>query len=55
LFFAGIVGEEIPGPLFPAVAAVLAFIYRLNKDEDVDEPDVDLPDEMQFDENGRQI
>ena len=30
LFFAGEIGDEIPEQLFSAVAAVLAFIYRLN-------------------------
>ena len=55
LFFAGQVGEEIPGPLFSAVAAVLAFIYRINKEEAVDEPDVELPEDMRFDENGKAI
>lgn len=55
LFFAGQVGEEIPGPLFSAVAGVLAFIYRLNKDEEVDEPEVELPEDMRFDENGKAL
>jgi flagellar biosynthetic protein FlhB len=55
LFFAGQVGEEIPGPLFSAVAAVLAFIYRINNDDEVDEPDVELPEDMRFDENGKAI
>ena len=55
LFFAGEVGEEIPPPLYAAVAAVLAFIYRLNKEEDVEAPDVDVPDDMLFDENGKAL
>ena len=55
LYFAGQIGDEIPGPLYTAVAAVLAFIYRLNNDEQVDPPDVDLPEDMRFDENGKVI
>jgi flagellar biosynthetic protein FlhB len=53
LFFAGTAGEEIPPPLYTAVAAVLAFIYRINKNENVEEPTVDLPEEMRFDANGK--
>ena len=55
LFFAGEIGDEIPEKLFSAVAAVLAFIYRLNNGEELDPPDLDVPDDMQFDENGRPI
>jgi flagellar biosynthetic protein FlhB len=55
LFFAGQIGEEIPTPLFTAVAAILGFIYRLNKGDAVDEPDVELPADMLFDENGKSI
>lgn len=55
LFFAGQIGDEIPPPLYTAVAAVLAFIYRLNKEEQVDAPEVDLPDDMRFDETGKII
>lgn len=55
LFFAGQVGEEIPAPLFSAVAGVLAFIYRLNKEEEVDAPEVELPEDMRFDENGKAL
>lgn len=55
LFFAGEIGDEIPEKLFTAVAAVLAFIYRLNSGEELDPPELELPDDMQFDENGRQI
>jgi flagellar biosynthetic protein FlhB len=55
LFFAGEIGEEIPPPLYAAVAAVLAFIYRLNKEEDVEAPEVDLPEDMLFDENGKAL
>ena len=51
LYFAGQICDEIPGPLYTAVAAVLAFIYRLNNDEQVDPPYVDLPEDMRFDEN----
>jgi len=55
LFFAGQIGEEIPTPLFTAVAAILAFIYRLNKGDVVDKPEVELPADLIFDENGMSI
>jgi flagellar biosynthetic protein FlhB len=55
LFFAGQIGEEIPTPLFTAVAAILAFIYRLNKGDVVDKPEVELPADLIFDENGKSI
>jgi Flagellar biosynthesis pathway, component FlhB len=55
LVFAGRIGDEIPPPLYTAVAAVLAFIYQLNKGEQIDEPDVDLPDDMLFDANGKSL
>lgn len=55
LFFAGRIGDEIPPPLYTAVAAVLAFIYQLNKGEQVDAPDVELPEEMLFDSNGKSL
>jgi flagellar biosynthetic protein FlhB len=55
LFFAGEIGDEIPEQLFSAVAAVLAFIYRLNNGEELDPPELEVPDDMQFDENGRPI
>ncbi|MGY9010634.1 MAG: EscU/YscU/HrcU family type III secretion system export apparatus switch protein [Rhodobacterales bacterium] len=55
LFFAGEIGDEIPEQLFSAVAAVLAFIYRLNNGEELDPPDLDVPDDMQFDEFGRPL
>lgn len=55
LFFSGKIGEEIPPPLYTAVAAVLAFIYQLNKGEQVEAPDVELPEEMLFDSNGKSL
>jgi len=55
LFFAGKIGDEIPPPLYTAVAAVLAFIYQLNKGEQVDAPDVELPEDMLFDTNGTSL
>lgn len=55
LFFAGKIGEEIPQPLYTAVAAVLAFIYQLNRGEQAETPDVELPEEMLFDATGKSL
>lgn len=55
LFFAGELGEEIPEQLYTAVAAVLAFIYRLAREDNVDAPEIELPDDMLFDEHGARM
>jgi flagellar biosynthetic protein FlhB len=55
LFFVGELGEEIPKPLFNAVAAVLVFIFRLSNGETPEEPDVDVPADLLFDEDGNPI
>jgi flagellar biosynthetic protein FlhB len=38
--------------LFSAVAAVLAFIFRVAKGEELDAPDISIPDDLQFNETG---
>ena len=55
LFFAGNIGEEIPTPLYTVVASVLAFIYQLDKRENVEEPDIELPEDMLFNEHGKPL
>lgn len=53
LFYTGEIGQEISQSLYNAVAVVLAYIYRIEKGEMVEEPDVDLPEDMQFNETGQ--
>ena len=53
LFYTGEIGQEISQSLYNAVAVVLAYIYRIEKGEMVQEPDVELPDDMQFNETGQ--
>jgi len=53
LFFTGDIGQEISERLFGAVAAVLAYVYRLDRGDAPDYPDVDLPEDLKFDQNGR--
>ena len=55
LFFTGEIGAEISEQLYQAVAVVLAYLYRLDKGEMLEEPDVDLPDDMQFNETGQKL
>ena len=55
LFFTGEIGAEISEQLYQAVAVVLAYLYRLDKGELMEEPDVDLPGDMQFNETGQKL
>ena len=53
LFFTGEIGEEISQSLYNAVAVVLAYLYRLEKGEALQSPDVDVPEDMHFNEFGK--
>jgi len=55
LFFSGEIGSEIPEMLYQAVAIVLAYIYRVDRGEDLERPDVELPEDMRFDEFGKPL
>ena len=55
LFFTGNIGHEIHEELFSAVAAVLAFIFRIANGEELEAPDVDIPDDLKFTETGGRI
>jgi flagellar biosynthetic protein FlhB len=52
LYFSGEIGGEIPDRLYQAVAVVLAYIYRVDKGEDLERPEVELPDDLKFNEHG---
>ena len=52
LYFTGEIGQEISDKLYNAVAVALAYIYRVEKGEPVEEPDITIPDELSFDEFG---
>ena len=53
LFFTGEIGQEINDKLYTAVAVALAYIYKIDRGEDAAEPDIALPEDMQFNENGK--
>lgn len=53
LYFTGDIGAEIDEQLYAAVAAVLAHVYRIDRGEGSDLPDIDLPPELRFSEFGQ--
>lgn len=53
LYFTGDIGAEISQSLYNAVAVVLAYLYRLEKGEALQLPDVGVPEDMQFNEFGK--
>ena len=52
LCFTGEIGEEISEKLYNAVAVALAYVYKLDRGEDIDAPDIDVPEDLRFNENG---
>tara|TARA_B100000029_G_scaffold403108_1_gene402795 strand:+ start:440 stop:1597 length:1158 start_codon:yes stop_codon:yes gene_type:complete len=52
LFFTSEIGKEISDRLYNAVAIALAYIYRIDKGEILDEPQIELPEDLRFNENG---
>ena len=55
LYFTGDIGAHITEQLYQAVAIVLAYLYRLDKGEMVEEPQVVVPEELQFNETGQKL
>jgi len=55
LFFTSEIGQEISEKLYTAVAAVLAYVYRIDRGEDLEQPEIDLPPELRFAEDGRPL
>jgi len=53
LYVTGDIGAEISEKLYNAVAVVLAYIYRIDRGEVLQEPDVQVPTDMQYDEFGQ--
>ena len=54
LYYTGEIGEEVISQLYNAVAVALAYIYKVDKGEDIEKPEIEVPDELIFDENGKQ-
>ena len=54
LFFTSEIGTEISEKLYTAVAIALAYIYKLDKGEEIIEPDIEIPEDLIFNEDGSQ-
>ena len=46
------IGGEIAEGLYNAVAVILAYVFRIDSGESLDMPELTLPPELRFDENG---
>jgi len=55
LFFTGEIGQEINDKLYTAVAVALAYIFKLDRGEFASEPEITIPDDLQFTEEGNVI
>jgi len=57
IYFTSRAGQEVDERLFMAVAAVLAFVFRIENHmaSEMDRPRIDLPAAMRFDADGRNI
>ena len=55
IYFTGEIGKEISENLYSAVASVLAYIFKIERGEESDYPEFDVPDEINFDEYGKNI
>ena len=55
LYYTGEIGAEIAENLYQAVAVVLAYLYRVDKGEALAEPEVEIPEELRFTENGQPL
>ena len=55
LYFTGEIGKEISENLYSAVASVLAYIFKIERGEETDYPEFEIPENMSFDEYGKTI
>ena len=55
LYFTSEIGQEINDGVYTAVAAVLAYVFRLDRGETPPEPMFEIPNELQFDEFGKAL
>jgi len=55
IYFTGEIGQEISESLYSAIASVLAYIFKIERGEETDYPDFDIPDDLSFDEYGQKI
>ena len=55
LYFTGEIGAVISEKLYAAVASILAYVYQLEQGVEATLQDIDVPDELVFDEMGQQL
>ena len=55
LYFTSEIGKEISDKLYNAVAVALAYIYRIDNGEFIEEPNIEIPTELQLNENGQPL
>ncbi|AII86322.1 EscU/YscU/HrcU family type III secretion system export apparatus switch protein [Planktomarina temperata] len=55
LYFTSEIGQEINDGVYTAVAAVLAYVFRVDRGEIPPEPMFEIPNELQFDEFGKAL
>ena len=55
IYFTGEIGKEISENLYSAVASVLAYIFKIERGEETDYPEFDIPTDLNFDEFGKQV
>ena len=55
LYFTSEIGKEISEHLYSAVASILAYIFKIERGEEVEYPQVDVPEDMSFDEYGKKL
>ena len=55
LYFTGEIGAVISEKLYAAVASILAYVYQLEQGVDASLQDIDVPEELVFDEIGQQV
>ena len=55
LYFTSEIGDEIMSKLYNAVAIALAYIYKINNGEEIEKPEIEIPEDMIFDEYGRKM
>jgi|TARA_B100000287_G_scaffold393490_1_gene406768 flagellar biosynthetic protein FlhB len=54
LYYTCEIGEEILSKLYNAVAIALAYIYKIDNGEKIEKPEINLPEDLIFDEFGKQ-
>lgn len=53
LYYTCDIGEEIMSQLYNAVAIALAYIYKVDNGEEIEKPEIEVPEDMIFDEYGK--